>query len=97
MLARETGRAISVRERGRSGRTYDDTEARELGREWESVVEGGSRDGRGPKERREMPEVERRATCFVAVDDGVSSGAAEEEDVLPTVRLRLRIVTLGGM
>ncbi len=51
----------------------------------------------GPKERREMPEVDRRATCLVF--PGVSSGAVIEEPlaVEPVVRLRLRMVTLGGM
>lgn len=56
-----------------------------------------SRDGRGPKDKREMPLVERRGTCFVA--SGVSSEpeVIADEIVDPPVRLRLRIVTLLGI
>lgn len=96
MEVRETGRESSERERGRSGRTKEDCEARLLGRE--SLV--SERLGRGPKERREMPDVERRATCLEDEDcEGVLSSVRTEEvlAVLPMVRLRLRIVTLEGM
>lgn len=59
-----------------------------------------SRLGRGPKERRLIPDVESRGTCFD--EDGVSgmSPATDEEAlvVLPIVLFRLLIVTVeGGM
>jgi len=65
-------------------------------------VEVPSREGKGPKERRLMPEVERRATCFVVPGVEVSSwtggpGMEFEEVVLPVVRLRLRMVMLEGI
>lgn len=97
--------------------------ARLLGREKSgSVVVGwvvvvvvvGLRLGRGPKERRETPEVLRRGTCLLVLEEklaresdgawrdweGVMSEPARlvalEEAVEPTVRLRLRMVTVDG-
>ena len=82
------GRAISVRLKGRSGRTKLDVLARLLG------LLPSSRLGSGPNESRLMPEVESLGTCFA---DGVSSPAIEDPlAVLPPVRFLLRIVTLGG-
>lgn len=57
---RETGREISERDSGRSGRTNELLWlVRLLG-----LLSPFSRLGRGPKESRLMPEVESRATCF---------------------------------
>ena len=53
------------------------------------------RFGSGPKDSRLIPDVESLAAGLA---DGVSSPAIEEPlAVLPVVRFRLRIVTLGGM
>jgi hypothetical protein len=53
------------------------------------------RFGSGPKDRRLIPDVESLAAGFA---EGVSSPAIEDPlAVLPVVRFRLRIVTLGGM
>lgn len=92
MEARLTGRASSVRLRGRSGRTkLDDVLARLLG-----LLSLPSRFGRGPKDRRLIPDVDSLATCFA--DDGVSSAATEELlVVLALARFLLLIVTLGGI
>lgn len=93
------GRSISVRLWGR-----DDVDppklllARLLGRL--SPPSLLSRFGSGPKDRRLMPDVDIRETCLVP---GVVLLSSTAEDVLllltvlPTVLLRLRIVTLGGM
>lgn len=83
-----------MRERGRSGRTKEVALARLLGR----LVSLGSRLETGPNDSLLIPEVDNLATCFV-VDDGVSSPGPMEDPlaVLPAVRFRLRIVTLGGM
>lgn len=54
-----------------------------------------SREGRGPKDNRLMPDVDNLLTCFA---DGVSSATDDAALVeLPMVRFRLRIVTLGGI
>lgn len=67
--------------------------ARLLGR----LVSLGSRLGRGPNDSLLMPDVDNLATCLVVVD-GVSSPPMEDPlAVLPPVRFRLRIVTLGGI
>lgn len=72
----------------------------------------GFRFGRGPKERRDTPEVLRRGTCLLLEMllrdsegawrdwDGVLSSPARllalDEAAEPPARLRLRIVTVGG-
>jgi hypothetical protein len=83
---------MSVRLRGRSGRTKpDDVLARLLG-----LLSLPSRLGRGPKDRRLIPDVDSLATCLV--EDGVSSPATDELlAVLALVRFLLLIVTLGGI
>lgn len=91
MDVRLTGRASSVRLKGLSGRTKLVVLARLLG-----LLSLPSRFGRGPKDRRLIPEVDSLATCFD--DVGVSSPAIDELlAVLPPVRFLLLIVTLGGM
>jgi hypothetical protein len=92
MEARLTGRASSVRLRGRSGRTkLDEVLARLLG-----LLSLPSRFGRGPKDSRLIPDVDNLATCFV--EEGVSSAATDELlAVLALVRFLLLIVTLGGI
>jgi hypothetical protein len=94
MLVRLDGRAISVLLAGRSGRIKPVPEARLLG----LLDSPPSRTGRGPNDRRLMPEVDRRETCFV--ETGVVSSPAPEEVpemVLPPVRFRLLMVTLDGI
>lgn len=68
--------------------------ARLLGR----LVSLGSRLGSGPNDSLLMPDVDNLATCFVVLE-GVSSPTPMEDPlaVLPPVRFRLRIVTLGGI
>jgi hypothetical protein len=90
--ARLTGRASSVRLRGRSGRTkLDEALARLLG-----LLSLPSRFGTGPKDRRLIPDVDSLVTCLV--EEGVSSAAADELlVVLALVRFLLLIVTLDGM
>lgn len=91
MEVRLTGRASSVRLRGRSGRTKLEVLARLLG-----LLSLPSRFGSGPKDRRLIPDVDSLATCFV--EEGVSSpGTDELLAVLPPVRFLLLIVTLGGI
>lgn len=55
--------------------------------------------GIGPNDKRLMPDVDIRETCLIV---GVLLSSTTEDVLLllteePTVRLRLRIVTLGGM
>jgi hypothetical protein len=91
MEVRLTGRASSVRLRGRSGRTKLEVLARLLG-----LLSLFSRLGSGPKDRRLIPDVDSLVTCFV--EEGVSSPATDELlAVLPPVRFLLLIVTLGGI
>lgn len=89
---REDGRMRSVRDCGRSGLVNPEALARLLGREPSPL----SLAVTGPNDNRLMPDVDNLLTCFVG--KGVSS-AAEDVPliVLPPVRFRLRIVTLGGM
>lgn len=92
MLVRLAGLPKSVLLCGRSGLTKPTPLARLLGR----LLSLLSRTGRGPNERRLMPDVDSLLTCFV--DCGVSSAAEDAPlTVLPPVRFRLRIVTLGGI
>ena len=90
MLVRLTGLAISVLLSGRSGRTKLLVLALLLG-----LLSLLSRFGIGPKDRRLMPDVDSRATCFT---DGVLSSVMEDVlAALPPARFLLLIVTLGGM
>ena len=92
---RLAGLAISVRLMGRSGRIKLVPLALALARLLGLL--SLSRFGRGPNDRRLIPDVERRGTCF---DAGVSSPVPPNEEplaVLPPVRFLLLIVTLGGM
>lgn len=90
MLVRLTGRAISVRLSGRSGRTKLLVLALLLG-----LLSLVSRLGKGPKDKRLIPEVDNLATCLT---DGVLSSVVDDVlAALPPVRFLLLIVTLGGM
>lgn len=96
MLVRLTGLAISVLLNGRSGRTKLVALALLLG-----LLSLPSRDGKGPNDKRLMPDVDNRATCLVegVVSSVVSVASVTEEAlaVLPPVLFLLLIVTLGGI
>lgn len=86
------------------GRAYDETLARELGREMddsESRPALGLRLGRGPNDNLLTPDVLRRGTCLDVVLAEKLLGVAEssprtDEAVEPVGRLRERIVTVEG-
>lgn len=81
-----------------AGRAYDETLARELGREASEST--GLRLGRGPNDKRLTPDVLSRGTCLPVVEApwllvGVVSSPATLA-VEPVTRFRERMVTLEG-